>query len=62
MFFKPKQNLYKLLAEFKTGHFQVKLRSEACLLDFQNIFQNRLCKKSCYELFIKQRSVVEFAF
>ena len=34
-------------------HFQVKLRSEVCYLDFQNIFQNRLCYKSCYEIFIK---------
>ena len=46
-------NLGKIFWGGGGSHLKVKLRAEACHLDFQNIFQNRLCWKSCYEIFIK---------
>ena len=46
-------NLGKIFLGEGGSHLKVKLGAEACHLDFQNIFQNRLCWKSCYEIFIK---------
>ena len=38
---KSRQNFYEV--PIKGAHFQVKVRSEANHLDFEIIFQNRLC-------------------
>ena len=48
---RPRHGLY--IAFSRGAHFQEKLRSQVWHLDFQNIFQNRLCRKSCYEVLIK---------
>ena len=53
-FCRCQQIFHKVIVE--EVHFQVKFISEACHLDFKNVFQKVLRRKSCYEISTKYRS------
>ena len=54
MFLKPRQDFYKVPAG--EPNFRLKLRSKACDLGPQNVYQNKLHRKSCYEMSKKKVS------